>query len=68
MPMTNMQDIKTKSDAELTELVQTSRETIRQERFKDAGSRKASVIRNTKTDIARSLTELSARRRNSETK
>ena len=66
--MTKMQDIKKKSDAELTELVQTGRETIRQERFKDAGSRKASIIRNTKTEIARSLTELTARRRNSETK
>lgn len=66
--MTNMQDIRKKSDKELTELVKTSREAIRQERFKDAMSRKASVIRNAKTEIARALTELTTRRRNPETK
>jgi ribosomal protein L29 len=65
--MTTMQDIQKKSDAELTELVESARETVREERFKDAGSRKASVIRNAKTEIARALTELSARR-NSKTK
>lgn len=66
--MTNMEDIKKKSDGELTELVQTARETIRTERFKDKFSRKASVIVNAKKDIARSLTELTARRRNPQTK
>lgn len=66
--MTNMEDIKKKSDAELTEMVQTGREALRTERFKDAGSRKASVIRNTKTEIARALTEVSTRKGNSETK
>lgn len=66
--MTNMQDIQKKSDTEITELVQKSRETIRQERFKDAASRKASIIRNAKTEIARGLTELTTRRRNPETK
>lgn len=66
--MTNMQDIRKKSDKELTELVKTSREAIRQERFKDTMSRKASVIRNAKTEIARALTELTTRRRNPETK
>lgn len=68
MFMTNMQDIKKKSDAELTELVQTARETVREERFKDAGSRKSSVIRKAKTEVARALTEFTARRRNPETK
>jgi len=63
-----MQDIRKKSDKELTEVVQKARETVRQERFKDKISRKASIIRNAKTDIARSLTELSERRRNQETK
>ena len=63
-----MEDIKKKSDAELTELVQTARETVRTERFKDKISRKASVITNAKKDIARALTELTARRRNPETK
>lgn len=66
--MTKMEDIKKKSDAELTELVQTARETVREERFKDKFSRKASIIKSAKTEIARALTELSARRRNQETK
>lgn len=66
--MTNMQDLRKKSDAELTEMVQSARETVREERFKDKFSRKASVIKNAKTEIARVLTELSARRRNPETK
>tara|TARA_B100001989_G_C24499311_1_gene443944 strand:+ start:1008 stop:1208 length:201 start_codon:yes stop_codon:yes gene_type:complete len=66
--MTKMQDIQKKSDKELTELVQASRESVREERFKDAGSRKAGIIRNAKKDAARALTELSARRRNTETK
>lgn len=66
--MTNMQDIKKKSEAELTELVQSARETVRAERFKDKFSRKASIIQNAKREIARVLTELSARRRNLETK
>jgi ribosomal protein L29 len=68
MLMTNMQDIKKKSDAELTELVKAARETLRGERFKDAGTRKSSVIRTAKTEVARALTEFTARRRNKETK
>jgi ribosomal protein L29 len=66
--MTNMEDIRKKSDKELTELVQTARETVRQERFKDIMSRKASVIKNAKTDIARALTELTSRRNNVDSK
>jgi len=66
--MTNMQDIRQKSVAELVETVQTARETIRQERFKDRFSRKASIIQGAKTTVARALTELTARRRNNETK
>lgn len=68
MPMTNMQDIRKKSDAELTSIVEAARETIREERFKDKFGRKASAIKKAKTEIARALTELSARRRNPETK
>ncbi len=68
MYMTNMQDILKKSDTELTELVESSRETVRQERFKDKIARKASIIRNAKTEIARALTELNTRRSNKETK
>lgn len=68
MPMTNMQDIKKKSVAELTELVQSARNTVRGERFKDKFVRKASIIRNAKTEIARALTELTARRTNGDIK
>ena len=63
---TTMEEVQKKNDAELTELVQSARETVRQERFKDKFSRKASVIKNAKVEIARALTELSARRRNRE--
>ncbi len=66
--MTNMLDIKKKSDSELAEMVKAGRETTRLERFKDKFSRKASTIRTAKTEIARALTELSARRRNVDTK
>lgn len=66
--MTTMQDIRKKSDAELTEMVASARKTIREERFKDKFGRKASVIRNAKTEIARALTELNVRRTNKETK
>ncbi len=66
--MTKMEDIRTKSDAELTELAQTARENMRQERFKDKFSRKASVIAGAKTEIARVLTELTSRQRNLKTK
>lgn len=66
--MTKMQDIVKKSEAELTEMVQTARETVREERFKDKFGRKANVIRTAKTEIARALTELTARRRNQKTK
>ena len=61
--MTKMEDIRKKSDAELTELVQSARESARQERFKDRFSRKASVIRTAKLEAARALTELTARRK-----
>ncbi len=63
-----MQDIRKKSDAELAEMVHSARETVREERFKDKFSRKASIIQNAKTEIARVLTELSVRRSNTETK
>jgi ribosomal protein L29 len=57
-----MKDIKDKSDKELAEVVADSRKTIREERFKDRFSRKANTIRNSKTTVARVLTELSVRR------
>ena len=60
--MTNMQDIRKKTDKELVELVEKARETVREERFKDKFSRKAGVIRSNKQDVARALSELNTRR------
>jgi ribosomal protein L29 len=57
-----MQDIQKKSDQELTELVNTAREAVRAERFKDKFSKSAHVIHSNKKDVARALTELNARR------
>jgi len=59
--MIKMTDIRKKTEAELAELVRAARETIRAERFKDKLSRKASVIKTAKTEIARALTELTSR-------
>jgi ribosomal protein L29 len=58
------QDIKAKTDAELATLVTETRETLRQERFKDKFTKKASVIKTAKQTIAHALTELTARRHN----
>ncbi len=67
--MTNkMSEIREKTEAELIELVNTSREIVRAERFKDRFSRKASVITGAKREIARALTLLSARRNNKDAK
>ncbi len=57
----NYSDIQKKSDAELVELVAATREELRNERFKDRFTKKASIIRNAKLTIAQALTELSAR-------
>lgn len=59
--MIKMTDIRKKTEAELAELVRAARETIRAERFKDKLSRKASVVKTAKTEIARALTELTSR-------
>ncbi len=59
--MIKMTDIRKKTPAELAELVRSARETVRAERFKDKFSRKASVIKTAKTEIARALTELTSR-------
>ncbi len=64
--MTNMRDIKKQSDKDLVELVSKSREAIREERFKDKFSKNANAIRSNKKDVARSLTELNARRNSTE--
>lgn len=60
--MIKMSDIQKMNDTELTELVVKTRETVRLERFKDKFSRKANIINNAKKEIARALTELTARR------
>jgi len=61
------EDIKKKSDSELTELVQKERQTLREERFKDKFSRKGSIIWNAKKTIARALTEQNARTKETKT-
>ncbi len=66
--MINMSDIRKKTDTELVELVEKARETVRVERFKDKFSRKANIITGAKKEIARVLTELSVRRRNTAAK
>ena len=55
-------DIKTKTDAELVELVESNRETLRAERFKDKFSKKASIIKTAKETVAQALSEQTARR------
>ena len=52
-----------KSERDLVEAVTAAREAVRAERFKDAFSRKAVVIRKAKLEIARALTELNKRRK-----
>ncbi len=60
----NYSDIQKKSDAELVELVISTREALRAERFKDKFSKKASIIKTAKQTVAQALTEQTARRTN----
>lgn len=62
--MIKMSDIKKKTDAELTDFITKARESVRLERFKDKFSKKASVMKVAKKEIARALTELTTRRDN----
>ena len=66
--MIKMSDIRKKTDKELVELVQSSREAVREEFFKEKFSRKTDVVRGNKKNVARALTELSARRQNKDAK
>jgi ribosomal protein L29 len=66
--MSKMEDLRKKSEAELASLVEEGRKTVREERFKDKFSRKASVVRGAKLEVARALTELNARLSNTKTK
>lgn len=65
--MTNMENIRKQSDKEIVGTVIGARKALREQRFKDRGSRKASEIRGARKTVARALTELNARR-NQETK
>lgn len=64
--MKDMKDIRNASDRDLETTINEQREVLRQERFKDKMSRKASVITGAKKTVARAMTELTARRRNPE--
>ena len=59
-------DIQKKSEKDLQKLVGEKREELRTLRFQAAGSgmRDVTAMRNTKKDVARALTELTARGRN----
>lgn len=61
--MTDMKDIKKKSDADLSSFITDEREKVRAERFKDKFTKKAGTIRAAKKNVARALTEVNARRR-----
>jgi len=60
--MAKKESLKKHSDQELVDLVTSSREAVRAERFKDKFSKDAGVIRTNKKAVARALTELNARR------
>jgi len=63
--MSNYKDIQKKNDKDLVSFVKEQREILRSARFGAAGAGSADVktVRTAKTDIARSLTELNARKR-----
>lgn len=58
-------DIQKKSVSELVDLVQATRGELRDERFKDRFTKKASIIRQAKLTIAQALTELNVRSKDS---
>jgi len=63
--MSNYKDIQKKSDSEIVSFVQEQRETLRKARFAGAGAGTSDVkaVRTARKDVARSLTELNARKR-----
>ncbi len=61
-------DIAKKTDSEIGDLIVATRTELRDERFKDRFTKKASIIRQAKLTIARALTELNTRTRQSDTK
>ncbi len=64
----NYEDITKMSMGELSDLIMKSRETLREERFKDRFTKKASIIRATKLTIAQAMTEIIARESKGDTK
>jgi len=62
--MSNYKDIQKKNDADLVSFVKEQRESLRSARFAAAGAASADVkaVRTARKDIARSLTELNARK------
>ena len=58
-----MKEIKTKNDVELEEYINETRQDILAERLKDLQSRRGSVIKAGKREVARALTEKNFRRR-----
>ncbi len=63
-----MKEIKTKNDAELAEYITEKRADILAERLKDTQSRRGSVIQLGRKEIARALTEKTAREKADESK
>ena len=63
--MSNYKEIQKKSDKDLVSHVQEKREEVRTFRFgtAGAGTRDVRAVRNAKKEIARSLTELTARKK-----
>jgi len=63
--MSNYKDIQKKNDVDLVSFVKEQRETLRKARFGAAGAGNSDVkaVRTAKKDVARSLTELNARKR-----
>jgi len=65
--MTDMKDIKKKNDKDLATFINEKREEVREFRFNiaGAGTRDVRKVRAAKKDIARGLTELTARTKQS---
>jgi ribosomal protein L29 len=63
--MSNYKDLQKKNDKDLVAFVKEQRETLRKARFDAVGAGSADVkeVRTAKKNIARSLTELNARKR-----
>lgn len=63
----NMQDLQKKNTAELKNHITEKREELREIRFKASGSgmRNTNVMKNIRREIARSLTELTKRSKES---